>query len=97
MLAEASCSKRSCVHYLGIKKDEKREMGVWHSCSAFPDGIPYGIAYGGDRHKRKVKGQVGDFVFQAAPKQLTAALATENDTANGGVHGRRGEELSTLR
>jgi hypothetical protein len=58
MLEEPSCSKRKCIHFLGVMNggDESTERNY---CEAFPDGIPRFIAYGKNRHDRHIKGDHG--------------------------------------
>lgn len=45
MLAEPTCSKRDCVHYLGVKWLGSEEDTEHVVCTAFPLGIPDEIAY----------------------------------------------------
>jgi hypothetical protein len=37
-------------------------------CSAFPDGIPYDIAYGNNQHSKPIEGQGNDFVYEPIKK-----------------------------
>lgn len=52
MLLPAKCWIRRCKHYQGVvllrEADESSEQNV---CPAFPEGIPYEIAYGKDLHE----------------------------------------------
>jgi len=64
MLGEPECSIRECVHLLGVIQDKEQEQGERVTCRAFPNGIPAVIAYGDNKHARKVKGQTGDFIYE---------------------------------
>ena len=66
MLAQSWCSKRGCIHYLGVKQDQESEMGERNICKAYPDGIPDEIAYGEFPHDEVYPGQNGDFIFQSS-------------------------------
>jgi hypothetical protein len=65
MLAPPNCYKRKCVHLLGVYQptpgDESTEVP---HCLAFPEGIPQEIAYGDNKHLKKVDGQTGKFVYE---------------------------------
>jgi len=57
-----ACLCFQCVHNWGPAQ--------WERCRAFPKGIPNKYLYGGVRHNRVVKGQVGNFVFQYFDKGI---------------------------
>lgn len=62
MLAEPTCHKRKCKHFLGIKNDgDETTERVY--CEAFPDRIPAEIAYGDHPHTKPLKGQENDIVY----------------------------------
>jgi len=66
MITPPNCYKRNCKHFLGVHNDSDPfdESAEVVNCLAFPEGIPDEIAYGVDKHLKKVKGQVGKFVFE---------------------------------
>ena len=62
MLIEPNCSKRQCVHFLGVRGDPtpgEPERGERNYCAAFPDGIPDEITYGSNLHLKPVDGDHG--------------------------------------
>jgi len=59
MLANPECYKRKCKHFIGVKQPDGTEMSERVYCKAFPDGIPYDIAYGDNRHTEPYKGDHG--------------------------------------
>lgn len=59
MIAEPNCSKRNCVHFLGVKQDNMQESTERVICEAFRDGIPNDIAYGKNLHLGSVPGDNG--------------------------------------
>jgi hypothetical protein len=63
MIQEPKCSKRNCIHFIGVKNDgdETTERVV---CAAYPDGIPDVIAYGKNKHKKIRKDQDNEIVFE---------------------------------
>ncbi|MBW1702068.1 MAG: hypothetical protein JRJ11_13285 [Deltaproteobacteria bacterium] len=69
MLAEPKCWTRQCKHYLGVIQPDGTEMTETNSCKAFPDHIPYEIAYGNDLHTTVKKGQVGTFVYEKGERE----------------------------
>jgi hypothetical protein len=64
MLAEPRCYTRQCKHYKGVKWFGDEESTENNYCSAFPDGIPSEIAYGGNKHLKPLPGQVNDIVYE---------------------------------
>lgn len=71
MIEEPQCSVRDCRHYRGLKEYDAGE-DVTESfkpvCAAFPDGIPFDIAYGDNRHLEVVPGQKNDIVYEKQKK-----------------------------
>jgi hypothetical protein len=61
MMEEPKCSKRNCIHFLGIRYLDKQrgESSEVTYCLAFPNGIPNEIAYGDNEHLRPVEGDNG--------------------------------------
>ena len=59
MLAEPECSKRNCVHFLGILQSDETEDNEVPYCKAFPKGIPDDISYGSNRHDEVISGPTG--------------------------------------
>lgn len=64
MIAEAKCSKRNCKHYEGVKWFGEEESSENHYCKAFPEGIPYEISGGKDKHKKPLPGQENDLIYE---------------------------------
>ena len=64
MRAIPKCYLRKCVHLIGMLQTDEEEATEVPNCLAFPNGIPDEIAYGNNLHKRRVKGQAGNFVYQ---------------------------------
>lgn len=62
MIVEPNCSKRNCIHFQGVKGDSETEQFVY--CKAFPNGIPFDIAYGNDKHLKPTKDQKNKIVFR---------------------------------
>ena len=60
MILEPQCSKRSCVHFLGVKMlEEGNEATEVPYCTAFPNGIPQDIGYGSNKHTEPYPGDNG--------------------------------------
>jgi len=59
MLVEPKCFERDCKHYLGIIQPDDTEMTETNYCEAFPDGIPFEIAYGDNDHTDPFEGDNG--------------------------------------
>lgn len=57
MLIEPNCSKRGCIHFQGTSDNE--EPNQVPICRAFPEGIPYEIAYGNNPHTKPFPGDNG--------------------------------------
>ena len=49
MIEQPKCSKRRCIHFLGVKNDGD-ETTERNYCMAYPNEIPTEIAYGKDKH-----------------------------------------------
>jgi hypothetical protein len=64
MLAEPTCYKRKCKHYLGVKWFAAEESSENNICKAFPDGIPQEIAYGTNQHLKPLPDQGNDIVYE---------------------------------
>ena len=64
MLLEPNCYKRKCKHYIGIIQPDGTEETETNSCKAFPEGIPYEIAYGNNKHSKPVEDQKNDIVYE---------------------------------
>ena len=57
MMMEPKCFTRNCKHFIGaIGEDEVEQVVV---CAAFPDGIPFEIAYGVNLHTKPFEGDHG--------------------------------------
>jgi hypothetical protein len=57
----------SCIHYQGLKLfpiDEDMEEDARNVCKAFPEGIPEVIISGKSKHRKPLKGQRNDIVFE---------------------------------
>lgn len=65
MLKEPNCFKRKCKNYLGIIQLDGKEITERNYCQAFPNGIPYKIAYGDNLHLEIWPGQENDILFEA--------------------------------
>ena len=66
MLREPNRTKRRCKHFEGVKwigDGDVSDAGVVN-CKAFPEGIPYEIAYGDNKHLKKHPDQKNDIVFE---------------------------------
>ncbi|MHC4269940.1 MAG: hypothetical protein ACYSTS_15945 [Planctomycetota bacterium] len=66
-IMEPNCSKRECIHYLGVKAIGMNEKGLdiyEHTCVAFPDGIPHKIAYEDNLHLKPLKNQGNSIVYE---------------------------------
>lgn len=64
MLATPNCWKRRCKHFLGVIQPDGTEMTENVNCRAFPDGIPYEIAYGDNLHLKPHPDQDNDIVYE---------------------------------
>ena len=64
MLAEPQCYKRDCKHFIGVKKSDGTEMSERVVCKAFPEGIPFEIAYGDNKHLKPLKNQKNKIVYE---------------------------------
>jgi len=59
MIAEPNCSKRRCVHFVGAYQPDGTEETETVNCRAFPEGIPFEIAYGDNDHTTPYEGDGG--------------------------------------
>ena len=59
MIRQPNCSKRRCKFYWGC--EARKEWGPVPQpiCEAFPDGIPYAIAFGKNKHLKPFLGDNG--------------------------------------
>ena len=57
MLQEPNCSIRKCRWFRGVVGEEEANQAV--VCKAFPEGIPFSISYGNDKHLLPVSGDHG--------------------------------------
>jgi hypothetical protein len=64
MIIESNCSKRGCIHYIGVYQADGTEQTECHSCKAFLTGIPISIAYGRNQHLTPLEDQLNDIVFE---------------------------------
>ena len=63
MIREPECSKRGCVHFIGVAQQDGTETTEKVVCRAFPEGIPQEIAYGNNLHTEPFPGDNG-ILFQ---------------------------------
>lgn len=64
MLEESKCHKRKCIHFLGIVQPDGTEKTEDNFCDAFPEGIPFEIAYGKNKHLKPLSDQDNDIIFE---------------------------------
>ncbi len=64
MMAVPECFKRKCIHYLGVIQPDGTEQTETVACKAFPAGIPSEIAYGMNKHKKRLLNQENDIVYE---------------------------------
>ena len=64
MLAEPKCWTRKCKFYLGVIQPDGTEMTETNACKAYPDGIPFDIAYGDDEHLKKRTDQTNNITYK---------------------------------
>ena len=64
MLAEPRCFTRQCKNYIGVIQPDGTELTETNSCRAFPEGIPFEIAYGDNLHLKSLPGQANDILFE---------------------------------
>ena len=65
MLAITNCEKRECKYLLGVVQSDGTEKSEIYCCQAFRRGIPFEIAYGGNKHLTPLIDQKNDIVFEA--------------------------------
>ena len=68
MLPTPNCSKRNCKHFTGIYQPDDTERIEKPACKAFPEGIPYVIAYGDNKHSKPFPGDNGIQYEQEKPE-----------------------------
>lgn len=61
-MAMPRCLERGCIHFIGEVVGVEPNQTV--TCEAFPQGIPFTIAYGKDRHLTKHPEQDNDIVYE---------------------------------
>ena len=66
-LEEPACYTRGCVHYIGVSQPDGTELSEVNVCKAYPDGIPFEIAYGENKHTSPYPGDNG-IRFEPATK-----------------------------
>jgi hypothetical protein len=66
MIAEPSCYKRKCKHFLGIVQPDGTEQSEMCVCNAFPFGIPNDILSGKNLHSVPYDGQENTLVYEKA-------------------------------
>lgn len=61
MILEARCSKRDCIHYLGVHYTDVAigEASEAHFCDAFSKVIPGEISFGSNNHLSPFPGDNG--------------------------------------
>lgn len=64
MIQEPECSKRNCIHFLGVINDGD-ETTERPYCRAYPNGIPNEIAYGDDKHLEVRDDQSNEIIFES--------------------------------
>jgi len=64
MIPEPTCWTRRCKHYIGVIQPDDTELSETNSCTAFPEGIPYEIAYGINSHNKPLLHQENDIIFE---------------------------------
>jgi hypothetical protein len=65
-LYSPSCYTRKCKHYQGVVAEDM--LHQYNYCEAFPNGIPYEIAYGDNVHDVPLSDQGNDIVYEAKPR-----------------------------
>jgi len=64
MILESTCSKRKCIHYIGISQPDGTEISERPICEAYPNGIPDDITLGDDLHSEVRDDQDNEIVFE---------------------------------
>ncbi len=69
MSVVAECFIRRCKYYKGIfnrynGRSDFYDPKVFHTCNAFPKGIPPDVIEGKNKHDRIIKGQTGCYLFE---------------------------------
>ena len=68
MIETPTCFTRNCKFYLGVKQNNEDEATERNYCKAFPDMIPYEIAYGDNKHNKPFPGQNNNIIFEEGDK-----------------------------
>jgi hypothetical protein len=55
---------RGCKYFSGVKQLDGTEKTERVYCKAYPEGIPFEIAYGNDKHLKIRKDQTNDVTFE---------------------------------
>jgi hypothetical protein len=64
MLETPACYKRECKYFIGVKQDDDSEETERVVCEAFPDGIPYKIAYDNHLHNKPLPEQKNKIIYE---------------------------------
>jgi hypothetical protein len=64
MILEPRCFIRNCKYYLGVKQDNEDETTERNYCAAFPNMIPFEIAYDNNLHDKPFPGQDNNIIFE---------------------------------
>lgn len=79
MIEESRCSKRRCLHYVGVRRtDPDEESTERHVCRAFPDSIPVEIAFGPNLHLEPFRDDSGIVYEEATQEEFDSRDAQED-------------------
>ena len=84
MLVEPKCYTRKCIHFLGVIQPDGTEQTETNYCKAFPEGIPFKIAYGDNEHLKVISGQTGDFIYLRDSEELPEEEILHIDSKDSG-------------